>query len=52
MKALLPIGLALPILASAQHLPAQSSHTLTVGDVVMEGNTIVRAAYPGPAYPT
>lgn len=51
MKALLPIGLALPFLASAQHIPAQSSHTLTVGDVVMEGNTIVRAAYPGPAYP-
>lgn len=50
MKALHSIGLALPIFALAQQSPAQSSHTLTAGDVVMEGNTIVRAAYRGTAY--
>lgn len=50
MKALLSIGLALPIFASAQHSPAQSSHTLTAGEVAREGNTIVRAIYPGSAY--
>ncbi len=50
MKALLSIGLPLAIFASAQHCPAQSSHTLTASEVVMEGNTIVRAAYRGSAY--
>lgn len=41
---------ALALFAAAQPIPAQGSHTLTADEVVMEGTTIVRAAYPGLAY--